>query len=176
MCILLSKRVQNSTKSNNGELLLTHVTTDTANRRPRKSWKDKIKEWTAQSMSSLLRVAEDRRRWVAITAEASVGTPQRRLDVTSFDWFIDRIASSQQLKAWRRRKWNRPEWKLRANHLSYFRMFCQHFERIRYVAYQQIFVISPFTGMGASIMSWKTQTVDYKSDRAISMSATDSNF
>ena len=29
--------------------------------RPCKSWKDNIKEWTGQSMSSLLRVAEDRR-------------------------------------------------------------------------------------------------------------------
>ena len=41
--------------------------------RKRKSWKDNIKEWAGQSMSSLLRVAEDRRRWAAITAEASVG-------------------------------------------------------------------------------------------------------
>ena len=53
--------------------------------RPRKSWK----EWTGQSKSSLLRVAEDRRRWAAITAEASVGVPQRRLGVTGFDWLID---------------------------------------------------------------------------------------
>ena len=28
--------------------------------RPRKSWNDNIKEWTGQSMSSLLRVAKDR--------------------------------------------------------------------------------------------------------------------
>ena len=57
--------------------------------RPRKSWKENIKEWTGQSMSSLLRVAEDRRRWAAITAEASVGVgyslPQLRLGVTGFD-------------------------------------------------------------------------------------------
>jgi hypothetical protein len=53
--------------------------------RPRKSWRDNIKEWTGQSMSSLLRVAEDRRRWAAVTAEASVGVPQRRLGVTGFD-------------------------------------------------------------------------------------------
>ena len=52
--------------------------------RPRKSWKDNIKEWMAQSMSSLLRVAEDRCRWVAITAEASVGVPQQRLRITGF--------------------------------------------------------------------------------------------
>ena len=44
--------------------------------RPCKSWKDNIKEWAGQSMSSMLRVEEDRRRWVAITAEASVwGNP-----------------------------------------------------------------------------------------------------
>ena len=30
-------------------------------------------------MSSLIRIAEDRPRWAAITAEASVGAPQRRL-------------------------------------------------------------------------------------------------
>ena len=40
-------------------------------------------------MSSLLRspirVADDRRRWAAITAEASVGVPQPRLGVTGFD-------------------------------------------------------------------------------------------
>ena len=32
-----------------------------------------IQEWMGQSMSSLLRVADDRCRWAAITAEASVG-------------------------------------------------------------------------------------------------------
>ena len=39
-----------------------------------------------QSMSTLLRVAEDRRRWAAVTA---VWIPQRRLGVTGFDWLID---------------------------------------------------------------------------------------
>jgi len=53
--------------------------------RPRKSWKDNIKEWTGQSMSSLLRVAEDRDRWATIAAEASVGVPQRRLGVMGRD-------------------------------------------------------------------------------------------
>ena len=43
--------------------------------KPGKSWKDNIKEWTGQLMSSLLRVAEDRRRWAAITVEAPVGYP-----------------------------------------------------------------------------------------------------
>ena len=38
-----------------------------------------------QSMSSLLPVAEDRRRWATITAETSVGIPQQRLGVTGFD-------------------------------------------------------------------------------------------
>jgi len=47
--------------------------------RPRKLWKDNIEEWTGQSMSSLLRVAEDRDRWATIAAEASVGVPQRRI-------------------------------------------------------------------------------------------------
>ena len=50
-------------------------------RRSRKSWKDNIKEWTGQSISSLLRTADDRSWWAVITAEASVGVPQRRLGV-----------------------------------------------------------------------------------------------
>ena len=52
---------------------------------PRESWNDNIREWMGQSMSSLLRLAGDRRRWAAITTEASVGVPQRRLGVTGFD-------------------------------------------------------------------------------------------
>ena len=43
--------------------------------RPRKSQKDNIKEWTGQSMSSLLRIADDRGRWAVIAAVASVGVP-----------------------------------------------------------------------------------------------------
>ena len=56
--------------------------------RPRKSRKDNIKEWTGQSMSSLLRIAEDMRRCVATTAEASVRHQRRRLGVTDFDWLL----------------------------------------------------------------------------------------
>ena len=41
---------------------------------------DKIKEWTGQLMSSLLCTADDRSRW-AVTAEASVRVPERRLYV-----------------------------------------------------------------------------------------------
>ena len=37
----------------------------------------------------LCTVAEDRRRWAAITEEASVWAPQRRLGVTGSDWLID---------------------------------------------------------------------------------------
>ena len=41
-----------------------------------------IKEWTGQSMSSLLRIADDRGRWAVIAADASVcWSTQRRLDV-----------------------------------------------------------------------------------------------
>ena len=68
-------------------------------------WKDNIKEWTGQSTPSLLRVAEDRHRWAAATAEASVDCrcPQRRLGVRGFDWWIDGsivhgITSSEQGK------------------------------------------------------------------------------
>ena len=46
-----------------------------------KSWKGSIKQWTGQSRSSLLRIAYYRSRWAVITAEASVGLPQRRLGV-----------------------------------------------------------------------------------------------
>ena len=52
---------------------------------PRKSWKDNIKDWTDQAMSPLLCVAEDRRRWAAVTAEAAVGIPKQRLGVAGFD-------------------------------------------------------------------------------------------
>ena len=41
--------------------------------RPRKSRKDSIKEWTGQSMSSLLGIADDRGRWAVTAADASVG-------------------------------------------------------------------------------------------------------
>ena len=41
--------------------------------RPRKSWEDSIKEWTGQSMSSLLHSADDRGRRAVTTAAASVG-------------------------------------------------------------------------------------------------------
>ena len=44
--------------------------------------RDNIKEWTGQSLSSLLHIADNRSRWAAITTEASVGVPQRRLGVT----------------------------------------------------------------------------------------------
>ena len=45
-------------------------------------WKDNIEECTGQSMLSLLRIADDRSRYAAITAEAPAGITQRRLGVT----------------------------------------------------------------------------------------------
>ena len=48
--------------------------------RPRESWKGNIKEWTGQSMSSLMRIADDRDRWAVIVADASVwSTPNDAL-------------------------------------------------------------------------------------------------
>ena len=44
-------------------------------RKLRKSWKDVTNEWTDQSMLSVLRGAEDRRRWPDNTAETSVVVP-----------------------------------------------------------------------------------------------------
>ena len=41
-----------------------------------------IKEWTGQSMSSLLHIAHDRGRWAVIAANASVRVPQQRMGVT----------------------------------------------------------------------------------------------
>ena len=43
-------------------MIILQGTVDGSRRRarPRKSWKDNIKEWTGQSMSSLLRIADDR--------------------------------------------------------------------------------------------------------------------
>ena len=46
-----------------------------AEERPRKSWKDNIKEWTGQSVSSMLRITDDRGRWAVLAAETSVGVP-----------------------------------------------------------------------------------------------------
>ena len=43
--------------------------------RQQKSWKDNIKEWTGQSLSLLLRIADDRSRWAIIAAQTSVGVP-----------------------------------------------------------------------------------------------------
>ena len=49
--------------------------------RPRKSRRDNSKEWTSQTLSLLLRIADDRSRWITIAAEASV------LGVTGVSWF-----------------------------------------------------------------------------------------
>ena len=59
-------------------------TVDGSRRRekPRKSWKNNIKEWTGQSMLSLLVIADDSSRWAVITANTSAGVPQRRQGVT----------------------------------------------------------------------------------------------
>ena len=43
--------------------------------RPRKSWRNTNNDRTVQSLSSLLRIADDRGRWATIAAEASVGIP-----------------------------------------------------------------------------------------------------
>ena len=40
-----------------------------------------IKEWTGQTMSSLLRIADYSSQWAVITVEASVGVSQRRLGI-----------------------------------------------------------------------------------------------
>ena len=52
--------------------------------RPHKYWTDNIKEWAGQLTSSLLRIVDDQGRWTVVVADASVGVPQRLLDVTSF--------------------------------------------------------------------------------------------
>ena len=43
---------------------------------------DNIREWTGQSLSVLLRIADDRSMRAAITTQASVGVSQRRPGVT----------------------------------------------------------------------------------------------
>ena len=47
-----------------------------------------IKEWTGQSMSSFLRSADDRGQLAVIAVDASVGVPQRRLDVTGISQLV----------------------------------------------------------------------------------------
>ena len=50
------------------------------------NWWDSAKRYAAQTGILLRdRVAEERHRLAAITAEASVGVPQRRLGVTGLD-------------------------------------------------------------------------------------------
>ena len=41
--------------------------------------KDNIKEWTGQSVLSLLRIANDSGRWTVIAAKASIGAPPTTL-------------------------------------------------------------------------------------------------
>ena len=53
-------------------LFLDNGSTDFENMYSIGELKDNMKEWTGQSMSLLLRVAEDRRRWATITEDASV--------------------------------------------------------------------------------------------------------
>ena len=57
--------------------------------RSRKSWNDGIKEWTGQSISSLLRIANDRGRWTVIAEDAFVGAPQRCLGATGNKWIVN---------------------------------------------------------------------------------------
>ena len=64
--------------------------------RPRKSWKDSIKEWSGQSMSLLQRITDDGSQWAVIAANASASqvfvnllvTPRSRCPQTFFykDW------------------------------------------------------------------------------------------
>ena len=50
---------------------------------------DNIQTLTDQSLSSLLRIADDRSRWATIAAEASVvGSPKRRLGVMGVSWIV----------------------------------------------------------------------------------------
>ena len=43
--------------------------------RPRESWTDDVRELTCQSLSSLLRISDDRSQWTAIATKASGGAP-----------------------------------------------------------------------------------------------------
>ena len=55
--------------------IILQGTVDGRRGRPRKSRKVNIKVLTGQSMSPLLRIADDRGRWAIIAADASVGVP-----------------------------------------------------------------------------------------------------
>ena len=57
--------------------IILQRTVDSSRRRgrPCKSWKDNTKKWTGQPIPSLLRIANDRGRWPAKAAAASVGYP-----------------------------------------------------------------------------------------------------
>ena len=68
------------------KIILQKTVDDSCRRgRPRKSWKIKIKEWTGQSMSSLLCIVDDGGRWAVIAAEGiCLSIPQRHLGVMGF--------------------------------------------------------------------------------------------
>ena len=70
--------------------IILHGTVDGSLRRGglHKSWRDNIKEWTGQSMLSLLCIA-DRNRWVTSAAEASVGVPK--------DGWASRVLDNSQI-------------------------------------------------------------------------------
>ena len=57
--------------------------------------------WTGQSVSSLLRTAEDRGRWAVIATDAFGGVPQRRLGVTSISQLVVNKCSKPASSQWR---------------------------------------------------------------------------
>ena len=61
-------------------------------RKPHKSWMDKIKEWSGQLLSSLLPITDNKCWWAAITTGASVGVPQRRPRVTELNTVVSYLA------------------------------------------------------------------------------------
>ena len=70
--------------------IITQLTVDDSRRRerPRKSWKYNVKEWTGQSISSMMRIADDKSRWEAVTADASVAVPQGRSSITGINYLF----------------------------------------------------------------------------------------
>ena len=65
--------------------------------RPHKSKTDNIKEWTGQSLSSLLYIADDGSLWVTIAANASAGVIQTTLERHGC-WLVSRASKAAQME------------------------------------------------------------------------------
>ena len=87
--------------SSRNRILLATVECGRRRQRPHTLWKDNIKEWTSQSLSSLLRIADNSSRYADITAATGIcrntPTTTRRHGISVSYFFRTRKQNSFQL-------------------------------------------------------------------------------